>query len=113
ILPLMIFFLLGLIQLSMMQHAKLMTEYAAYQSARAGIVWNGHVGRMRDAAIVALLPTLGRTDDINHTVSTWQKMRQYDDAMRSIMLGGAGGVTPPDVNGAHLFGMVRVDTISP
>jgi len=113
ILPLMVFFLLGLIQLSMMQHAKLMTEYAAFQSARAGIVWNGHVGRMRDAAIVALLPTLGRSDDINQTVNTWQTMRQYDEAMRSIMLGGAGGVTPADVNGAPLFGIVRVDTISP
>lgn len=113
ILPLLIFFLLGLLQLSMMQHARLMTEYAAYQSARAGIVWNGHVGRMRDAAIVALLPTMGRTDDITRTADTWLRMREYDDAMRTIMLSNAGGVTAPDVNGAPLFGMVRVDTITP
>ena len=113
ILPLMVFFLLGILQLSMMQHAKLMTEYAAFQSARAGIVWNGHVGRMRDAAIMALLPTLGRTDDIQQTAATWQTMRSYDEALRSVMLAGAGGVTPPDVNGAPLFGVVRVDTVSP
>ena len=46
----------------MIQHAKLMTEYAAYQAARAGIVWNGNNERMHDAAIIALLPTMGRTD---------------------------------------------------
>ena len=40
IMPLMVFMALGIIQLTMIQHAKLMTEYAAYQAARA-LVFEG------------------------------------------------------------------------
>jgi len=57
ILPLMTFMVLGIIQLTMMQQAELMTQYAAYQACRAGIVWNGNNDKMVSAAIVALAPT--------------------------------------------------------
>src|SRR6185503_16858406 len=70
IMPLMVFMALGIIQLTMIQHAKLMTEYAAYQAARAGIVWNGNNERMHDAAIMALLPTMGRTDSAGELATT-------------------------------------------
>ncbi|OJH41594.1 TadE family protein [Cystobacter ferrugineus] len=61
IVPLMVFMVLGIIQLGMMHHARLMTEYAAYRSARAGIVNHAHCELMRNAALVSVLPTLGPT----------------------------------------------------
>ncbi|WP_191264242.1 TadE family protein [Comamonas sp. JC664] len=111
IMPLTVFMTLGIIQLTMMQHAKLMTEYAAYQAARAGIVWNGNNERMHDAAIVALLPTMGRTDDIVELGKTFAIHTLYDHGMRTLNFGG--GRVPRTVNGSNLFGVIRVDTISP
>ncbi|MBJ6764007.1 pilus assembly protein [Myxococcaceae bacterium JPH2] len=111
VMPLMVFLALGIIQLTMIQHAKLMTEYAAYQAARAGIVWNGNNERMHDAAIVALLPTMGRTDDIVELGKTWGKHQLYDKAMRALAWGG--GVVPESLNGSNLFGIIRVDTVNP
>jgi Flp pilus assembly protein TadG len=61
IIPMMVFMVLGIIQLGMMYQARLMTEYAAYRSARAGIVNHGHCDNMRYAALFAVLPTLGPT----------------------------------------------------
>ncbi|MGM0596422.1 MAG: TadE family protein [Myxococcota bacterium] len=57
VIPLMTFIILGVLQLAMIQHARLMTEYAAFNSARAGIVWNADRFVMENAAIVSLLPT--------------------------------------------------------
>ncbi len=111
IMPLSVFITLGIIQLTMMQHAKLMTEYAAYQAARAGIVWNGNNERMHDAAIVALLPTMGATNDLPNLATTFALHTAYDHAMRALNFGG--GRVPRTVNGSNLFGMIRVDTISP
>ena len=56
-LPLWIFTLLGILQLSLMHQARILTEYAAFQAARAGIVWNGDPEKMQDAAIFVLAPT--------------------------------------------------------
>ena len=57
VMPLMTFLVLGVIQLVMVQHAKIMTEYAAFTAARAGIVWNADPGIMQSAAVIALMPT--------------------------------------------------------
>lgn len=57
IIPLMTFVILGVLQLAMVQHARLMTEYAAFNAARAGIVWNADRFVMENAAILSLLPT--------------------------------------------------------
>ena len=113
VLPLMTFMVLGIIQLTMMQHAKLMTEYAAYQAARAGIVWNGNNERMHDAAVVALLPTLGRTDDIAELGKTWALHKGYDLAMRQLQMAKGKVIDPAAFNGSNLFGFIRVDTIRP
>jgi hypothetical protein len=61
ILPLMLFMVLGIIQMTMMQQARLMTEYAAFQACRAGIVWNANPKKMASAARVALAPTVTAT----------------------------------------------------
>ncbi len=71
IVPMVVFLLLGIIQVTMMQQARLLTEYAAYRAVRAGIVNSGSCKLMHDSALIALLPTLGpvnglpgRTDTI-------------------------------------------------
>ncbi len=114
IMPLMVFMTLGIIQLTMIQHAKIMTEYAAFQAARAGIVWNGNNERMHDAAIVALLPTYGRaTDSMDKVAIAWGLHQLYDEAMRGLAWGATEVRPPASFNGSNLFGMVRVDTINP
>ncbi|WP_233262199.1 TadE/TadG family type IV pilus assembly protein [Vitiosangium sp. GDMCC 1.1324] len=113
VLPLMVSLGLGLLQLTQMQHAKLMTEYAAYCAARAGIVWNGNNERMQDAARVALLPTLGRTDDLTNLARTWTRARRQDEALQLLAWPTKDSVVPASVNGANLFGQVRVDTVNP
>lgn len=57
--PLMVFLILGVIQLAMIQHAKIMSEYAAFNAARAGIVWNADPFIMESAATISLLPVQG------------------------------------------------------
>jgi len=57
VIPLMTFLILGIVQLTMMQQARIMTEYAAFNAARAGIVWNADRIIMENAAIISLLPT--------------------------------------------------------
>ncbi|ADO73211.1 TadE/TadG family type IV pilus assembly protein [Stigmatella aurantiaca] len=113
IMPLMVFMTLGIVQLTMIQHAKLMTEYAAYQAARAGSVWNGNNERMHDAAIIALLPTMGRTDSLATLATTWGMHQIYDEALRGLAWSASGVRPPSSFNGSNLFGMIRVDTINP
>ncbi|TQF15322.1 pilus assembly protein [Myxococcus llanfairpwllgwyngyllgogerychwyrndrobwllllantysiliogogogochensis] len=58
IVPMMVFMVLGIIQLGMVHNARLMTEYGAYRAVRAGIVNHGGCKLMEQAALAALLPTL-------------------------------------------------------
>src|SRR5690349_18130385 len=64
VLPSMVFLLLLTIQLTQLQRARLLADSAAFAAARAGIVMNGDRERMRDAAVLALLPSVGRTDSV-------------------------------------------------
>lgn len=57
-LPLTIFLLLGVLQLSMMLQARIVAQYAAYQAVRAGSLNKGDCRKMQQAALVALLPTI-------------------------------------------------------
>lgn len=57
-LPLFTFLFAGILQLTMIQHAQLMLNYAAFQAARSGIVYNGDRVHMEHAACMALVPTL-------------------------------------------------------
>jgi hypothetical protein len=70
IMPMMVFLVLGILQLGTMQQARLMTEYAAYRAARAGIVNGGDCTIMRNAATIALLPTFeDRVDDVGRAIA--------------------------------------------
>lgn len=111
--PLMVFMCLGIIQLTMIEQAKIMTEYAAYNAARAGIVWNGNNERMHDAAIFSLLPTMGDTHDLPTTAWTWAKAQAWDSALSAVMIGSTAGDIPDTFRGNNLLGLVRIDTVSP
>jgi hypothetical protein len=108
ILPLFILIVLGILQLTQIEHARIMTEYAAFSAARAGIVWNGSNERMRDAALLALLPTFGRTDSTRELEQTWRRQRATDEQISALPWGA-----PRNISGTPLDGMVRVDTIAP
>lgn len=69
-LPAMTFLILTIIQLTALQHARIMTDYAAFCAARAGIVFNGDAKAMEQAAMVALSPTIGRTDNLSNFTYT-------------------------------------------
>lgn len=45
--------------MALVQHARLMSEYAAFSAARAGAVWNADPTTMMNAAEMALVPTFG------------------------------------------------------
>lgn len=97
VLPAMIFLVLTVLQLTMVQHARIMTDYAAYAAARAGIVFNGDKAAMERAAALALLPTMGRTDDLGRLTTTAVRTFTVERAQRAV------------------FGLplVRVRTLSP
>src|SRR5437867_2885686 len=61
-LPLCVFLLLGTVQLFMLLQARAVAEYAVYRATRAGGVSHGDCQVMRHAALLALLPTIARTD---------------------------------------------------
>jgi hypothetical protein len=110
VIPLMIVIVLAILQLTQIEQARIMTEFAAFSAARAGIVWNGSNTRMRDAALVALLPTFGRTDSAEALMHTWQRQRAADEEFTALPWGTP---LPATINGAPLNGLVRVDAVAP
>jgi hypothetical protein len=95
ILPAMIFLLLCTIQLTQLQQARIMAEYAAFSAARAGIVMNanngtgkgGSDGPMHDAAVLAILPTFGRADSFTAIAKTLVKFKAQDAVLKPFGLG--------------------------
>ncbi|MCP3163275.1 TadE/TadG family type IV pilus assembly protein [Myxococcus qinghaiensis] len=72
-LPLVVFLLLGTLQLFLMLQARVLAQYAAFQATRAGSVAHGECERMTHAAILALLPSFhsflgmsSATDTVRH-----------------------------------------------
>ncbi|MBI5547264.1 MAG: pilus assembly protein [Deltaproteobacteria bacterium] len=57
--PLMLLALLGMLQISMAYHARILTEYAAFKAARAASVYRLDCGHITKAALVALVPSIG------------------------------------------------------
>lgn len=70
VLPAMTFLILVMLQLTMLQHARIMTDYAAYCAARAGIVFNADPRAMEQAAKIALAPTIARSDTLLNLTQT-------------------------------------------
>jgi hypothetical protein len=56
-LPLMIFLIIGTLQLFLMLQGRIMAEYAAFRATRAGSLSHGNCVPMQHAAILSLLPS--------------------------------------------------------
>lgn len=60
--PMMLFTLLGILQLTLAYHARILAEYAAFKVARAGSVYRVDCKRMVPAGLMALLPSMSYSD---------------------------------------------------
>jgi hypothetical protein len=84
VLPAMIFLLLLTIQLTQLQRARILADYAAFAAARTGIVYNGDPHKMTDAATLAILPSFGRTDgflEIGKTLARFRVTEAFLDGL--------------------------------
>ncbi len=59
--PMLLFAMLGILQLTLSQHARILSEYAAFKAARAGSIYRADCGRMKNAALTALAPSMSYT----------------------------------------------------
>lgn len=58
VLPLFVFLILGILQLGLMEQARLLVKYAAYKAVRAGALHNARVDVMERAALAVLAPMI-------------------------------------------------------
>lgn len=94
VLPLFVFLILGILQLSLMHQAKLMTKYAAFKAARSGALHSAKLSGMETAALAVLTPFLVggragtdrvfRTDTPDDFMDTWSEVASNDDAGRDV-----------------------------
>lgn len=64
VMPLMVFLVLGILQLGLITQARVMAKYAAYRAARVGAMNHANVDAMRNAALLHLLPVLVSSDEV-------------------------------------------------
>ncbi len=64
VMPLFVFIVLGILQLSLMHQARLLTKYAAYKAARAGSLNRADQRSMDAAAVAVMMPMLTRSNPI-------------------------------------------------
>jgi hypothetical protein len=86
VLPSMILLLLGAVQLTQLQQARLLAGYAAFAAARAGAVMNGDPEKMREAAALALLPAFGPTASLAEMGRTLVRFKAEDAALERLGL---------------------------
>ncbi len=120
VMPVMVFLVLGALQIMMMEHGRIMTEYAAYNAARAGIVHNGDWNVMRNAALVGALPLYDRTDTPANFLLTWAKVRVAAEITEQIDTGLgslerlAGDLIGVEISGlAQDISLIEVEVTSP
>lgn len=65
VMPLFIFIVLGILQLSLMHQARLLTKYAAYKATRAGSLNRADPKSMEAAAVAVMMPMLTRANPIS------------------------------------------------
>lgn len=84
VMPVFVFLILGLLQLGLMHHARVMAKYASYKAVRAGSVNRGEVEVMEKAALAVMLPVVGRdstagaphkTDSAGAYDTAWNNMK--------------------------------------
>lgn len=94
--PVVVMLGLGIVQLGLVQQARLLAQYAAFAAARAGVVWGARNARMHDAAMLVLLPLLGRADSWEAVAASWPSVQREELKLP-----------------ARLGGLIRVDVVSP
>lgn len=72
-LPLIVFLIVGTLQLFLMVQARIQARYAVFRAVRVGVVNFADCRAMNDAALAALLPTFARTDDAARTVEAFRR----------------------------------------
>lgn len=111
VMPLWLLIVTGAIQVALVQQARLLTEYAAYSAARAGIVWGGNNERMRDAALLVLVPLFGGASTMEGLGQTYARARTLDRQLHEAFV--AETPVPAAFKSSKLLGAVRVDVLSP
>jgi Flp pilus assembly protein TadG len=64
VMPLFVFTVLGIMQLSLLHQARLLTKYAAYKAARSGAINRVNQKAMENAAVAVMLPMITRENPI-------------------------------------------------
>ena len=86
VLPLTVVLILCTIQITQLQRARVLAEYAAFNAARAGVVRNGNPAPMHDAAALSLLSSEGRTDSLSALGRTWAGFRVRDAVLSELRI---------------------------
>lgn len=73
--PLVVFLVLGALQLFMILQARIMAQYAVYKAVRAGSVMHGSCEAMTHTVVAVLLPTITRTDSPLALADEWFQRR--------------------------------------
>ena len=81
VLPSMVLLLLGLVQLTLIQHARIAAEYAAFAAARAGVVMNGDPAKRRAAAAIAVLPAFSDARSLPAMARSLLRLRGEEAAL--------------------------------
>ncbi len=90
VMPVFVFLILGLLQLGLMHHARVMAKYASYKAVRAGSVNRGEKDVMEKAALAVLVPVLGR-DSTAGAPHKSDSTGAYDTAWNNLKTNDQGG----------------------
>jgi len=114
-LPLMVFLILGMLQLFLMLQARLMAEYAAFRATRVGSVRHGDCEAMTHAAILALLPTFHSFLGANAGAAPADKLALAFAARRGNQYAGRNGAADRvrELDGNHTGSIVWIIRNSP
>lgn len=96
VMPLMVFLVLGLLQMNLVYQARMVAEYAAYKAVRNGALNNANKTAMRNAAISALLPTISNPmpGEIASVGKSSTGMKWVEKYLFATLLGGKYMSTP-------------------
>ena len=107
--PVFIFMILGIIQLTMLHQCRLMMEYAAFNAARTGAVWNGNKVKMRRAATLSLIATRP-TFPGQGKIFPLGMIKDYKDLIENAAV---SLLTAPLIDEALGMQLIKVDILSP
>lgn len=82
-LPLVVFLVLGTLQLFLLLQARILAQVAAYRAVRAGSLNHGNCLPMTHAALVTMLPTVARTDTPQRLADAFSPRRHNHFRVRS------------------------------